>query len=425
MKKKILTGLDISENFITCSICSTEDKGAVTVLGSASVPSRGMDNGAISDISEVALSVASAVEKAEAAAKTKVISLITNCDGASLRVYNTKASITVAEKENEIGRHEVERATEAAKMIALPFDREIVHSITRDFILDGQDGIKDPTGMFGTRLEADMEFVTALVTNLHNVRRSINTAGFEIKDIVLSGIAAGYAALEELEKELGVIFIFISYSATHIIVYNAGEIKSIEVIPEGTGGIIGPIADNFKIPRDYAEELLKHEINLEVAAKLSTQGGEAGASSDTPSSDDDKITLRLGGSSRSISRRSATEAIGPKVEELIKRIGDTLGNMRSAKEAAMGCVVSGDLASLGGFLEMLEMSLAMPVKMGLVKGGSPQDMSRAASGQVVSIGLVKYWAREGTKKKVRKNIFGNSKVGRLLDRINQIFSEYF
>lgn len=403
MKKKTIAGLDISDNFITCSICSAEEKAGITVLGAASVQSRGMDNGAISDISEVALSIASAVEKAEGAAKTKVVSLVTSCDGASLRVYNTKGSITVAEKENEIGKHEAERVTEAARTIALPFDREIVHSITRGFVIDGQDGIKDPAGMFGTRLEVDMEFVTALVTNLHNVRRSINTAGFEIRDIVLSGIAAGHAILEEMEKELGVIFIYSSYSATHIVVYSGGEIKSIKIIPGGVGGIIGLIADNFKIPRDYAEDLLKREITLDNA------------------SEGDKIVLRLGGSSRSLSREAVAKTIRPRVSELIKQIGDALKNMLSAKEAAMGCVVAGDLAAMGGFLEMLELSLSMPVKMGLIKGVSGEDMSK----QIVSIGLAKYWAREGAKKKVRMNIFGNTPLGKAVQRINDIFSDYF
>ena len=413
MKKKTLTGLDISENFITCSICSTEDKGGVAILGTASAPSRGIDNGAISDISEVVLSIAAAIEKAEKAAKTKVVSLVTNCDGASLRVYNTKGSITVAEKENEIGKHEAERAMEAAKTIALPFDREIVHSVTRGFILDGQDGIRDPVGMFGTRLEVDMEFVTALVTNLHNVRRSINTAGFEIRDIVLSGVAAGHAILEEMEKELGVIFIYSSYSAVHIVVYNGGEIKSIKIIPGGVGGIIGLIANAFKIPRDYAEELLKREITLDKAAE------------------GDKIVLRLGVSSRTLSKEAVAEAIRPRVSELIKQIDDALKDMLFAKEAAMGCVVAGDLAVLGGFLEMLELSLSMPIKMGLIKGISGEDMLKArypqgaGSGQIVSIGLVKYWAREGAKKKVRMNIFGNTPVGKLVQRVNDIFSDYF
>lgn len=401
MKKKTIAGLDISENFITCSICSAGD--GITLLGTASVPSRGMDSGSISDISEVALSISAAVEKAEGQAKTKVISLVTNCDGASLRVYGAKGSITVADKENEIGRHEVERVTEAARTIALPFDREIVHSVTRGFILDGQDGIKDPTGMFGTRLEVDMEFATALVTNLHNVRRSVNTAGFEIKDIVLSGIAAAHAVLEDMEKELGVIFIYSSYSATHIVVYNGGEIKSVKVIPAGIGGMIGLIADNFKIPRDYAEDLLKREIALDKA------------------SEDDRIVLRLGGSSRSLSREAVAKAIRPKANELIKQIGDALKNMPFAKESAMGCVVAGDLAAMGGFLEMLELSLSMPVKMGLIKGVSGEDTSK----QIISIGLVKYWAREGARKKVRTNVFGNSPLGKVVQRVNEIFSDYF
>jgi len=409
--KKTLAGLDISENFVTCSICSADEKGGITLLGTASAASRGIDNGAISDIGEAALSIASAIEKAEAMAKTKVVSLVVSCDGVSLRAYNIKGSITVAEKENEIGRREIQRVTEAAKTIALPFDREIVHSITRGFILDGQDGIRDPAGMFGTRLEVDMEFATALISNLHNLRKSVNTAGFEIKDIVLSGVAAGRSILEELEKELGVIFIYISYSTTHIVVYNGGEIKSIEIIPAGSGGIIGLIADNFKIPRDYAENFLKHEVVLDKAAPEDQEI--------------DDVVLRLGSSSRSISISAAADTIKPKIGELIKQICETVGNMRSAKDAAMGCVVAGDLASLGGFLEILELSLSMPVKMGFMKGVSGDDSTKANTGQIVSIGLVKYWAKEGTKKKAPRHILSNTPLGKVFDRINRIFSDYF
>ena len=113
--------------------------------------------------------------------------------------------------------------------------------------------------MFGTRLEVDMEIVTGLITHLHNLRRAINTAGFEIQDIVLSGIAAAQTILEELEKDLGVIFIYVSYSSTHIIVYNAGHIKSIEVLPIGSADLTELISDKFKMPREYAEEVLKRE----------------------------------------------------------------------------------------------------------------------------------------------------------------------
>nr|HPN65969.1 cell division protein FtsA [Candidatus Omnitrophota bacterium] len=136
MKKKTLAGLDISEDLVTCSICSRDDKAGTSILGIGTAPARGIDNGTITDLSEASQSVAEAVEKAESAAKVKVLALVASCDGASLRTYDTKGSITVAEKENEIGRREIERVTEAARTIALPFDREIVHSITRGFILD-------------------------------------------------------------------------------------------------------------------------------------------------------------------------------------------------------------------------------------------------------------------------------------------------
>ncbi|MFA5335304.1 MAG: cell division protein FtsA [Candidatus Omnitrophota bacterium] len=409
MKKKTLAGLDISEDFVTCSICSTDEKSGAVILGVGTVPSRGVDNGSITDLSEVTQSVAEAVEKAEAAAKTKVLSLVTSCDGTSLRTYNTKGSITVAEKENEIGRREVERVTEAAKTIALPFDREIVHSVTRGFILDGQDGIKDPAGMFGTRLEVDMELVTALITNLHNLRRAINAAGFEIQDIVLSGVASGNVLLEDLDKDLGAILIYISYSATHIVVYSGGEIKAIEVVPFGGGELVRAAADAFKIPRDYAEQVIRREVNLD----------------ESPSAEDDEITLRIGGSGKTISRKSLREAVKPAAEELISRAGEALKGMRSSKEAATGCVVAGVLADLGGFLEMFELSLSMPVKMGLVKGVSGEGLNMVEPGKIVSLGLVKYWAKEGARKKVYKKFFANTPFGKVADRIQEIFSEYF
>lgn len=409
MKKKTIAGLDISEDLITCSICVGDEKEGVSLLGSGVSRSRGIDNGVITDLSEVALSVAEAVEKAEASAKTKIISLITSCDGASLRSYEIKGSITVAEKENEIGRREIERVTESAKTIALPFDREIVHSITRGFILDGQNGIKDPAGMFGTRLEVDMEFVTALITNLHNLRRAINTAGFEIQDIVLSGVASGSVLLEDIDKDLGVILIYISYSAVHIVVYGGGEIRSIEIMPFGGGDIIRSVADAFNIPNDYAQQLIRREVNLD----------------DPFSGGNDEITLRIGGTSRAISRKSLHEVLRPKAEELINNISGMLKKMRHSKEAATGCVIAGVLSDMGGFLEMFELSLSMPVKMGLVKGIAGEGLNMAEPGQIISLGLAKYWAKEGTKKKARKKFFANTPLGNVIDRVQEIFSEYF
>lgn len=411
-KKKNVTSLNISENFTTCAICSIDDKGGIVVHGSASVPSRGVEGGAISDLSEVASAISHAIEKSESMARAKAVCLITSYDGSNIRSYNTKGSITIAEKENEVSRRDVERVTEAAKTIALPFDREIVHSVIRDFILDGQDGVKDPSGMFGTRLEVDMEIVTGLITHLHNLRRAINSAGFEIQDIALSGIAAAQTVLEELEKDLGVIFIYISYSSTHIVVYSAGHIKSIEVLPIGSADLVELISDKFKMPREYAEGVLKREASLDRSSI----------------SEEDKIISKIGSTHRSIPRAAVYETIEPKAKELTQKITEALKRMAFAKEAAAGCVVAGELTDLGGFLEMLELSLNMPVKMGLVKdvfNTSGEMMRITDPGQIVCLGLVKYWAQEGGRKKVRKKILGNTPLGRLIDRVREIFSDYF
>lgn len=406
---KILTALNISASQITCAVCSVDDKGAIRVLGAASSKAKGIEKGAISDLNEVASSIAEAVDKAESTAHAKVVSLIANCDGPNIRTYNTKGTVTIADKENEITKRDIERVIKGARTIALPFDREIVHSIVRGFILDGQEGIKDPTGMYGMRLEVDMQIVAGLITNIQNITRAINTAGFEREDIVLSGIAAGKATLEDLEKDLGVVLIYISYPTTHIVVYNAGEIKNIEVLPTGSGDFVDSISADCRIPHEYAEDIIKRNASLDRAAIT----------------DDEKIILQIGGIKRTISKASIFNAIEPKAKGLISDVAEKLKNLPYAKEAASGCVVAGELSSLGGFLEMMELSLNMPVRMALAKGFLGESTVINNSDYIACLGLVKYRLEERLRRKVRRNIFGNSPIGKLLRRAQDIFSDYF
>ncbi len=408
-KDKILTGLNISTSQITCAICTIDDKGTIYILGTASSQAKGIEKGAVCDLSEVASSIAQAVEEAESTARRKVVSLIANCDGPNIRCYNARGSITIADKENEIAKRDIERVIEAAKTIVLPFDRQIIHSIVRGFILDGQEGIKDPNGMYGTRLEVDLQIVAGLITNIQNITRAINTAGFEMEDIVLSGIAVGETTLEKLEKDLGVILIYISYPTTHIIVYNAGEIKSIEVLATGGGDFIDSISVNCRVPFECAEDIMKRNATLD---KVTAE-------------EDEKIILRIGRTQRSISKAEVFKAIEPKAKALIFDIGERLKNMPFAKEAASGCVVAGELSNLGGFLEMLELSLNMPVRLGFAKRILDNAAVINDPRYIACLGLVKYWAQEGTKRKVRRDVFGRSPIGKLLNRAKGIFSDYF
>lgn len=342
-------------------------------------------------------------------AHAKVVSLIANYDGPNIRTYNTKGSVTIADRENEITKRDIERVIQAAKTIALPFDRQIIHSVVRGFILDGQDGIKDPAGMYGTRIEVDMQIVAGLITNIQNVKKAINIAGFEIEDIVLSGIAAGKATLEDLEKDLGVVLVYISYPTTQIVIYNAGEIKSIEVLTTGSGDFIESVAVNCKIPHEYAEDIIKRNATLDKSA----------------ATEEEKVILRIGKTQCSISKASIFSAIEPRAKDLIFDIGERLKNMPFAKEAASGCVVAGELSCLSSFLEMMELSLNMPVRMGLAKGFSGDEAVINNPEYLTCLGLVKYWVKMGLRRKARKNIFGNSPIGKLLNKANEIFSDYF
>lgn len=408
-KHKVFTSLNISTGRITCVICSTDDSETVRVLGSGSSQAKGMKKGRVSDLSEVASSIAQAVEKAEAMAHTKVVSLIANYDGPNIRSYNTKGSITIADKENEITKRDIERVTQAAKTIALPFDRQIVHSVIRGFALDGQEGIKDPTGMYGTRLEVDMQIVAGLITSIQNINRAINIAGFELKDIVLSAMAVEKATLEQLEKDIGIVLIYISYSTTQIIAYNAGEIKSIEVLATGSGDFVESVAVNCKMPVEYADDIIKRNANLDKAA----------------ATDEEKVVLRVGKAQRSISKASIFSAIEPKAKDFIFDIGERLKNMHFAKEAASGCVVAGELSHISGFLEMMELSLNMPVRIGLAKGFSGDITVINNPEYLTCLGLVKYWAKTGLRRKPSRNIFANTPIGKILNKANEILSDYF
>ncbi|MFH0771886.1 MAG: cell division protein FtsA [Candidatus Omnitrophota bacterium] len=409
MRRKNIATLNISENFISCAICSLDDKNNISVLALTEVPAKGVGGGVISDLSEAASSVSRAVEKAESIAHTKAISLVASCDGGGIKSYRARGSITIAEKEKEIGPKDIERVTQAAKTIVLPFDREIIHSVIRGFILDGQEGIKDPAGMFAARMEVDMEIVTGLISNLHNLRRAVNMAGFEVERIALSGIAAADAVLEEIERDLGVIFIYICYSSTHIIVYNGGDVKSVDILPVGSGELIELISMDYKIPPDRAEDFLKKQATLEKSSIA----------------EDDKIMLSVNGITRSISKTSVYETIEPRIREFILNLSRTLKDMPFSKEAAAGCVVGGELANLEGFLEMMEMSLNMPVKLGQARRNSSGKSSVENSGELVCLGLAKYWARQCANDKTRRSILGNSPIGKLIGKARDIFSDYF
>lgn len=409
MRRRSIATLNISESFITCAICSFDDKNGVSVLASTEVAAKGVQGGAISDLSEAASSISRAVEKAESMAHTKVVSLVAACDGPGIKSYETRGSITIAEKEKEINCKDIERVTQAAKIIALPFDREVIHSIIRGFILDGQDGIKDPAGMFAARLEVDMEIVTGLINNLHNLRRAVNMAGFEVGRIALSGLAAADAVLEEIERDLGVIFIHICYSSTHIVVYSGGDIKFVEILPVGSGELIELISMDYKIPPDQAENFLKRQATLEKSSI-----GE-----------DDRIILSVNGITRSIPKASVYETIEPRVREFILNVSGALKDMPFSREAAAGCVVSGELANLEGFLEMLELSLNMPVKMAQIKNDSGERSFIENSGRLVCLGLAKYYVRQGIDGRPRAAVLENTPIGKLIGKARDIFSDYF
>lgn len=254
-KEQVIAAIDLGSDKCTTLISRVNEAGKLQVLGFSVVPSRGMKRSMIIDLEQVLNTITQGLDAAERMAGFSVKSAVVSISGTHIRYKNSRGVVAVAAADQEIIRSDVDRVIEAARAVSMPADREIIHVIPKDFKVDSQDGVKDPVGMTGVRLEAEAHIITGLNTAIHNLDKCVNDMGVKVDAFVFSALAASQVALTETEKELGAVLVDIGAGTTSIVAFVEGTLEFSAVLPIGAKHITQDIALGCRIPMDDAEKL--------------------------------------------------------------------------------------------------------------------------------------------------------------------------
>lgn len=347
-KNNLVVGLDIGTTKI-CAIVGEADEEGVRIIGLGTHPSKGLRKGVVVDIESTVDSIKHAVEEAEMIADCEISSVYAGIAGSHIRAINSSGAVGVA-NDGEVGESDVRRVIDAAKAVAIPMEREVIHVIPQEFIIDDQDGIKHPLGMHGVRLEARVHIVTAAVASAQNVIKCANKAGLDVEDIVLEPLASADAVLAEDERELGVCLIDIGGGTTDVAVFAGGAVKHTSVLGLGGYHLTNDIAVGLRTPFDEAERIKKL----------------FGAASPRYLAGDDVISVpSVGGRRpREVSRKALCEVIEPRAEEILTLARQELTRAELEAQIPSGVVLTGGCSALSGITELAEEIFGTPVRRG-------------------------------------------------------------
>ncbi|MBW1805376.1 MAG: cell division protein FtsA [Deltaproteobacteria bacterium] len=406
MAGDIIVGLDIGTTKICAVVGEVVPGGEIEIIGLGSHPSDGLRKGVVINIEKTVNSIKEAIEEAETMAGCEISSVYVGIAGGHIKGFNSHGVIAL--KEREVTKKDIDRVIEAASAVAIPMDREVIHVLTQEFIVDEQDGIMDPLGMSGVRMEAKIHIVTGAVTSAQNIIKCCNRAGLDVCDIVLESLASSVAVLSEEERNLGVALIDFGGGTTDLAVFSKGSIKHTSVLALGGDNLTYDISIGLRTPRLEAEK-----IKIKYGCGLSSMIGK-----------DETIEVPgvAGRKPRVLSRQILGEILEPRVEEIFTIIQNEL--IRSGYEdmVTSGIVVTGGSSELSGIMEIAEQIFNAPTRIGF-----PQEIHGLV--EVVNkpmyataVGLVLYGARSGeVHKKFRirdSNIFG-----RVVERMKKWFKD--
>jgi len=349
--KNMIVGLDIGTSKVVAIVGEFSDDGVIEIIGIGSHPSRGLKKGVVVNIESTVHSIKRAVEEAELMAGCDINSVFAGIAGSHIRSLNSHGIVGIRDKEVSLG--DLDRVIEAAGAVAIPADQRILHILPQEFLIDSQEGIRDPINMSGVRLEAKVHMVTGAVSAAQNIVKCVQRCGLEVDDIILEQLASSYSVLTEDEKELGACIIDIGGGTTDIAVFLGGAIQHTAVIPIAGDQVTNDIAVSMRTPLQYAEE-----IKIKYACALS-QLANPDETIEVPSVGDRPP--------RRLARQTLAEIVEPRFEELFSLVRDELRRSGFEELIAAGVVITGGSAKMEGAVELAEEVFHMPVRL-----GSPQ-----------------------------------------------------
>lgn len=347
-----IVGLDIGTSKVVAIVGELTGEGTLEVIGIGSHPSRGLKKGVVVNIESTVASIQRAVEEAELMAGCEISNVYAGIAGSHVRSLNSHGIVAIREREVTPG--DVERVIDAARAVAIPADQKILHIIPQEFLIDQQEGIREPIGMSGVRLEAKVHMVTGAESAAQNIIKCVQRCGLSVEDIVLEQLASSHAVLSDDEKDLGVCLVDIGGGTTDIAVFCGGAIRHTAVIPIAGDQVTNDIAVSMRTPTQYAEE-----IKIRYACALS-QLANPDETIEVPSVGDRPP--------RRLARQTLAEIVEPRYEELFTLIRNEVARSGFDDQIAAGVVLTGGSAKMEGAIELAEEVFHLPVRLGVPHG---------------------------------------------------------
>ncbi len=402
----LIAGLDIGTSTIKVVVGERKGDGRLDVIGVGSSPSRGLRKGVVVNIESTVSAIGKAIAHAETMAGCEIHNVFATISGSHLRSQNSDGIVGI--KGKEVSSVDIERVIEAAKAVAVPLDREILHVIPQEFVIDEQDGVKDPIGISGVRLEARVHIVTGAIASAQNLVKCANRCGLTVQDIVAAPLASGRAALSQEEQELGACLLDIGGGTTSIAVYHNGAIKFTSVLAVGGNHITNDIAAGLRTP-------------LAAAERIKCEYGTAQASV-VGRSETLEVPSVGGRTARVLSKSVLADIIEPRVSEVFGLIQRELVRAGCEDALTSGIVITGGTANLPGLTQVAEQVFNLPVRRGEPLGvAGLVDLVKGPE-HAAAVGLVLHGASAGEGPRASSR---PGRVGRAMGRVVGWFTEHF
>ena len=408
--ENVFVGLDIGTVKVCAVVGERDDQGNLEIIGVGTSQSRGMRRGVVINIEATLKSVAEAIEAAEMMSGREVQSVITGIGGAHIEGINSRGVVAVSGRDREISQEDIRRVIDAAKAIVIPMDREVLHVLPQEFIVDDQRGIRDPIDMIGVRLEAEVHIITGTVSSAENLIKCVNRAGFRVHEIVLESLASSEAVLSEDEKDLGVLLIDLGGGTTNVLVHIDGAPYHTDVIAIGGQQVTSDLSIMLKTP-------------VEAAEKIKRDAGSCFM--DLVDGDEEVIIPGVGGwPAASIPRKEMCRIIQPRMTEIFSMVRDQLEKKSLLQHLGGGVVVTGGGSLLPGVAELCQEVFGVPARVGYPRklgGLNPEYRSPEYS---AAVGLVCYGA-ETTQAGARTETVAKKSGDGFLDKLRNWMKEFF
>lgn len=411
-KDRVICGIDVGSSKIATLIASIDESGKINLIGVSSTVSKGVKKTQVVDIEEAVAAITESVEAAERMAGYSISQAFISMGGPQIESVNQHAVVAVSEPEEEIKESDIRRVNDAARAMPLPSSREILHVIPRTFTVDGQQGIKDPIGMTGVRLETETHIITGSMTSMKNLVKCVSEVGIEVTELVFSGIASALSVLTDTEKELGVVLVDIGGETTDVVIFIDGSVSYSSVIPIGARHITSDMAVGLRVSLESAEKIKLSLGRIKATPALSDSFEMENNKSAVKKKEEEGIDVKSLGIDedvQKVSRKAVVDGIiKPRLQEIFKYVGKELKKSGFGTQIPSGLVICGGGAKTVGVLDQAKYVLGFPARVGQIDGlaGLVEEIDSPAFS--AAAGLILYGALQSPHRDLRMPVFSGS-----------------